>query len=660
MLSFQVIRKNRYFHAAAVLLTILAVRAAYASDVVFIDTPSSSTFVRQQVEAAATVYGLEVNTVLVHDANGSAKAVAAIADPANIAIVVTADALQSSWGDQLLAAVNRTDKQKPLMIAGITDQTAAAALEKWSGGVIAGSAAWTAGSSADLEVARDPATRQLGGAKLPIRGADVRYLTIGQQSGARWLIAASDGANRYPVMVVANVAGRPVFFASAAPDSKGAIPDDLLGSPFLFPVIAPELLLFNSTAGDRAWHYPGHYANLTIDDLWLRQPYGHVDYYALLQQMEQHNFHTTIAFIPWNYDRSQAALVTLFREHPDRYSICVHGNNHAHQEFGPVSTRPIAGQIADMKQGLARMAEFQHLTGLPWDPVMVFPHKMAPGVTLANLKRYNYWSTVNTINIPSDVDVTPPDPELGLRPATLAFADFPSVRRYSAEEAFPHWLLSMDAFLGNPMLFYSHQAFFADGIGDFDGFADEVNHLQPDTKWTGLGDITQHLYLEKLRGDGNYDVDLFTATARLTNSFGHDVIFNIEKQEDGVIPFTLTLDGQPRAYTLNNGWLRLQVPVSAGATRQISIVYQNDLVLSSVDISKSSWRVAAIRHLSDFRDDVVSRSGPGRWFIRSYVANRSTWNHGVEAVVALWLVGCILWWRSGKKKRCSEHQKSVA
>lgn len=653
--------RHSYLLATAIVLTFLAIPTARCSDIVFVDMHSSPGYTRQQVEAAARVYGLDVHAILLTDAADGAKAAMAIDDAKSIAVILTADALQSAYGAQLLSAVDRAGKQVPVMIADIGKQADAAALQKWSDGAILGTQAAAVGQSARYLVApKDPVTRQLGGAMLPLDGNAVEYLTVGREGGGRWLIAASDGDRQYPVMAVATVSGRSVFFVTAPADGSGSISNDLLGSPFLFPVIAPQLLFLDSAAGERAWHYPGHYANLTIDDIWLRQPYGYVDYYGLLRQMEQHNFHTTLAFIPWNFDRSQPALVTLFREHPDRYSITVHGDNHDHQEFGPFSTRPIAGQVRDMKQGLARMAEFHKLTGLPWDPVMVFPHKMSPEGTLAALKRYNYWATVNTINIPSDVAAPPPDPQVGLRPMTLAFANFPSVRRYSAEEAFPRWLLSMDAFLGNPMLFYCHEAFFDKGIGDFDQFADEVNHLQPDTKWSSLGEITQHLYLEKLRDDGSYDVDLFSAVASITNNLGHDTVFYLEKQEDGADPFKVTVDGQAQPYTFENGWLRMQVPVQAGATREVAIVYQNDMVLSQVDISKRSWRVAALRHLSDFRDDVVSRSAAGRWFIHSYVDNRSTWNHGAEAVVGFSFIGLILWWRSSRKKRRSALQQPVA
>jgi hypothetical protein len=659
MLSNAMFRLRTYHFLAAALL-LLFTKSGFCSDVLYIDTHPGQSYSRQQLEAAARVYGLDLNVIVLSSAGDRTRALAAIKDSKSIAIVLTADALESSWGNQLFVSASQAEAQRPVMITGIGEQTDAGALAKWSGGAISGTKKWAAGQNAFYQVAsEEQITHQLSGSKLPLGETGVQYLTFGQQAGAQWLIAATDGADRHPVFAVTGTAGHQLFFSTIPGAANANIPADLLRGPFVFPILAPDLLFLRYAAGDRAWHSPGHFANLTIDDIWLREPYGYVDYYGLLREMQQHNFHTTLAFIPWNYDRSQPALVTLFREHSDRYSISVHGNNHEHQEFGPFSDRPLAGQITDMKQGLARMAAFQKLTNLSWDPVMIFPHKMSPQGTLASLKRYNYWATVNADNVPSDVEA-PADPAFALRPATLAFADFPSIRRYSAETPVPDWLLAMDAFLGNPMFFYCHESYFADGIGAFDGLADKVNRLQPDTEWRGLGYITQHLFLEKLRDDGNYDVQLLSSTASLTNDLNHDTVFYLEKQEDGATPFKVMLGGQSQPYDFENGQLRLQVPVHAGATQLISIVYQNDFVLSKTDISKSSLRIAAIRHASDFRDDVVSRSAPGRWFIRSYVANRSTWNHTAEGLAALSILVALYWRRVGKKKQWAARDNSAA
>ena len=43
-------------------------------------------------------------------------------------------------------------------------------------------------------------------------------------------------------------------------------------------------------------------------------------------------------------------------------------------------------------------------------------------------------------------------------------------------------------------------------IGAFNEVAHMVNEIEPDIQWRSLGDIARHLYLTRLREDGNYDV----------------------------------------------------------------------------------------------------------------------------------------------------------
>ena len=65
-----------------------------------------------------------------------------------------------------------------------------------------------------------------------------------------------------------------------------------------FAEIAPVMIFTKYCAGDRGWHAPQHYANLTIDDPWLHEPYGHLAYKDLLrgdgktQLPYNHCFHT--------------------------------------------------------------------------------------------------------------------------------------------------------------------------------------------------------------------------------------------------------------------------------------------------------------------------------------------------------------------------------
>jgi hypothetical protein len=363
-----------------------------------------------------------------------------------------------------------------------------------------------------------------------------------------------------------------------------------------------------------------------------------------------HNFHATLAFIPWNFDRSEPGVVSLFRAHPDRLSICVHGNNHVHQEFGPVDSHPLARQAQDLQQALARMQKFTALTGIPYDPVMVFPHSVGPQATFSLLKRYNYLATANSLKVPLDAKAAP-GADFALRPATLRYADFPSLSRYSVEADVPEPQLAIDAFLGNPMLFYSHESFFASGIDAFNKTADTVNRLQPGTKWRGLGDIARHLYVERFRDDGDYEVRAYSASIELLNDHPGAVTYVVEKAEDFSDPFTVLVDGHSYPFERTGAQVDLKVTVPAGKSRVIAIRYQNDLDLARVAIGKDSIKIHAIRLLSDFRDNVVSNTLLGREFIKQYAENHGEFNRIFAVIAGLGVLVVLGVFGNGRRRR---------
>jgi peptidoglycan/xylan/chitin deacetylase (PgdA/CDA1 family) len=623
---------------------------ALAANVVYIDRRNGQIYTRQQIETAATFYGLEMSTTVLEGSREVSAALHSIRSPKTVAIVINADALSAFSHQQVFASLRQREQGIPLLIVGINEHTSPALLKQWSSGAIAGCQRSVIAPAAGwYEVANaSEVTRQLSGERLPLNQGDVLHLNLGNASGAQRLMDARFG--RVAMLVFARIAidGQDVFFATEKPASDIPVTPDPYRQQSVFAAIASPMMFLRYAGGDRAWHTPGDYANLTIDDLWLREPYGHVNYEKLLQEAQQHDFHATIAFIPWNFDRSQPRMVSLFQAHPDRLSICVHGNNHVHQEFGPFDSHPFEKQAKDIEQSLARMEKFKQLTNIPYDAVMVFPHSISPEATFSALKRTNFLATANSLNTPSDAKA-PSDVEFALRTASLHFANFPSLRRYSAETDIPKSQLAIDAFLGNPMLFYAHESFFASGIDAFNKTADEVNQLQPDIKWRGLGDIVKHLYLERLRDDGNFDVRAFSGSIHLSNSHKHDATFFIEKDEDFAFPLIVLIDGQPYPFQRTGTQLRLQVPIARGMSRLIDIKYGSGLNLASIDISKNSAKIAAIRLLSDFRDNVVSNTALGRWFIHSYVDYGSRWNRAMAAL-ALFVLIIVAWYVRRERK----------
>lgn len=628
----------------ALCLLLLASMHARAATVVYIDQPHARAATQRQIATAAGFYGLDLRSITL-DGNAAA-ADAAISDPHSVAVVINAASLPALSSAHVFALLHRRSQSVPLLIAGIHEGTAPALLKEWSAGTVIGYRQ-TSGAGQYQVADVSGLTRQLSDSTLPLTESSV--LSLDTTGTAQPIVNAVLGDNAYPVFVRTAVAGQSVFFATEQTPAPIPLSADPYRQQRIFASIAAPMLFLRYAGGDRVWHSPGDYANFTIDDLWLREPYGHVNYQALLDQAEQHNFHATVAFIPWNFDRSQPGVVALFRANPERLSICIHGDNHIHQEFGPFAEHPLKLQVADMDQGLARMARFHQLTGLPYDAVMVFPHSISPQATFAALKHANYLGTANSLNVPTDAAV-PTNAEFALRTATLDFATFPSLRRYSAETDIPHPQLAIDAFLGNPMLFYAHESFFATGIDAFNPTADFVNQVQPNTKWTSLGDIMHHLYLERLRDDGNLDVRALSASIQIKNDLPHDATVSVEKAEDFSTPLTVLVDGRPYSFQHAGNTLRLELPIAAGKTRSVEVRYLPELNLAAIDISKPSIKVAIIRQLSDFRDNFVSDTRAGRWFIHSYVDYRSDWNRAIAIMVLFIALFLAAWYLHHKKE----------
>jgi hypothetical protein len=421
-------------------------------------------------------------------------------------------------------------------------------------------------------------------------------------------------------------AAKPDVFVAAFDSSTGkyGIPSKLDVVDDL-PTFVPILTFLRFAGGRHCWHGASDYANLTIDDPWLVEPYGHLSYGCLLAEMEKVGFHTTIAFIPWNYDRSKPGVVSLFKEHQHYFSICVHGNDHDHREFYKYRAsagdawpaKPLAVQEANIRQALARMEHFKRLTGLSYDPVMVFPHDIAPSKTLALLKKYDFLSTCNAANVPLG-SAKPSAPFFDWRPVTLDFENLPSLKRYMPDER-SQSDIAIDLFLDNPLLVFGHHDLFTKGADAFNKTAQLVNRLGSSVEWRSLGDICRHYYLQKIREDGGYDVRAFFRSIELENEHHRDLAYFVRKKESFSPPvLQVTIDGESYPYKKRDGYLSLRVVVPAHESRVIDIEYENNLELTSVDIAKNDPRINRLRRLSDFRDMTLSKNVLGRAIIYVY------------------------------------------
>ena len=592
---------------ALVLILALGSSLLCKADVVLFHTQRTNPAEEEVIRRVAGFYGMNIRAVDVTSSNARRRAMSEVRSRATLAVLISQEALPRLDRRSIQAALREAKGSPlPVLVFGLNDREAPRELKSWSGGAIR--------NCLPLEKGYNPKVLQAGkvhaltgpvtGWRLPAVAVPACKLDLQPMSRIETVLSTSglDEQSDAGVLIRHRSPIEETFFVP----QMNLVEYSWIGRQYAlskaFSSMAHYLLFFSYAQGDHAWHFDGHYANLTVDDPWLTQPFGNLDYKAVLAEMESHNFHTTIAFIPWNFDRSESDLVTVLRQHPDRFSVCLHGNNHTHQEFGEYAKNPLEQQIVYIRQGIARMERFRALTGIAYDRFMVFPHSVAPRPTFTALRKYGFLGTANSSNVPIGEQL-PNDPTFLLRPCTTAYGGLLSLSRYAAGGDAPQLELVIQSFLGNPLLFYGHETLFENGAGSFNVLADFVNRIQPETRWTSLGGIARHSHLLRKRMDGDFDVRMLSSEMDLANPFGNNRKFYIQKARNSSPDIgSLAVDGAPATFEQSADGFLLQLVVPAHQTRKVRLAYLNDLDVSREDVRKRSLYAYALRTISDFRD----------------------------------------------------------
>ena len=167
-----------------------------------------------------------------------------------------------------------------------------------------------------------------------------------------------------------------------------------------FAGAVPIVMYLKWAFRDVCWAAPEISACLTIDDPLLRPRYGFLDFSELLQLANKQTFATTLAFIPWNWQRTNRDTVAAFRQNSEKLSVCVHGCDHTGGEFSARSA-----DLLDRKLRTAtlRMQSLLNKTALDYENVMVFPQGAFSPEAVSALKRNGFVAAVNTEVAPADV-----------------------------------------------------------------------------------------------------------------------------------------------------------------------------------------------------------------------------------------------------------------
>lgn len=354
-------------------------------------------------------------------------------------------------------------------------------------------------------------------------------------------------------------------------------------------------------------------ACLIIDDPALRTHYGFFDLQRVVTLSVEHRFTCTIAFIPWNWNRSRSSAVELFRRHADRLSLSIHGCDHTSGEFAVRNTAVINRQA---KLAMARMEKYSGLTGLPYDGVMIFPQGAFSSASLGVLKHNSFVAAVNTEVSPTD---QPRSATVGdvWQLAILKYADFAIyTRRYSF-----HGLhnFAFDLLLGKPCLIVTHHTDFQNGARGVVDFIDRLNSLRVPLVWRGLGEVVRRAYQQRLRDDGTYQIRMWAGEILIPNPAADPRRFVVEKVErapEGIEG--LHVSGRRVAFHLDAERMRFELEVGPQQAVSIRIAYRDTFGAPTKAAWSAQLKVAARRYLCECRDEAqpviswISSNIPGQ------------------------------------------------
>jgi len=449
----------------------------------------------------------------------------------------------------------------------------------------------------------------------PIRVADCREV-CGQMAG---LIFNAKGAHIRSVFNSGNFTpllsiGKSPFFVSTnqegclwmllagddIADLDEVVPKEASILKF-FPGIAPLMMFLRTALPDRFWHNTAPTACFILDDPPLKERYGFLDYKKLMELQDLVKFSFSIAFIPWNYRRSQNRVVEMFLTRGDTCTLSVHGCDHTRGEFGSPDVQLMRRAA---QRALNRMIQHRESTGLGFDAVMVFPQGIFSTAATKALKSCDYLAAVNTTPYPIDAkeDLLLRD-HLGL--AVTRFSNFPIfTRRYPNRLA----ELAFDLFLGKPALVVEHHRYFRDAGKALTETVAKMNRLDDRLQWTNLGICCSQANLQKTEMNGDICVQFVTDRFVLENKTGQDHFYILKHRSTPEVGMnSFFLNDRHQEFESEADGINIRIKLRAKETAHIRIEREQPTPVS--ELKKTDFihqaRVLFRRHLCEFRDNYV-------------------------------------------------------
>jgi len=371
-----------------------------------------------------------------------------------------------------------------------------------------------------------------------------------------------------------------------------------------FSRLMPHAMALRHIFGEECWCPRKPHASIIVDDPLLRQRYGYLNFETLLRLTEEHDFHTTISFIPQNYKRNSARTIRLFRENPHRLSICFHGNDHTEAEFASTDFVHLNRMLCIAEE---RMRVHAQVTGLYCDRVMVFPQDNYSMEALDVLKARNFHAAVSS-------------PYCAAKSGRLTIADLaqPAVLRY---RGFPLFIrdfirstqsqdIAFNLFFGKPILIGEHHETFK-RPGSLLDLVQQINSMAPGISWSNLQDVVDSSTLKRRSSDGIFHIRAYSPNVCVCNDLNLPARYSIEwAKSDRCPPVEQVLrGGRPLpGVEVDETGIRVWADLPPGVSQTFSVMYRNDSTFVARPCFMWEAKAFLRRRLSELRDNYLSKN----------------------------------------------------
>jgi hypothetical protein len=224
-------------------------------------------------------------------------------------------------------------------------------------------------------------------------------------------------------------------------------------------------------------------ACVMIDDPNLHwMSYGFLRYEKLLAEAKSRGFHVAFATVPLDAWASHPGAVKLFRDHPEQFSLLVHGNNHSKQELS--RSCPEEDYLRLAAQSLRRIDRLEKKTGVRVGRVMAPPHGACTSSCLAALLAVGFEGACATTSLLRKLNpLLLRDSSFGLKIAEIAPGFAPVIPRFKLDSSCEGAMV-ISAFLDKPIILVGHHHTAANGMELLTSAAESVNSLG-NVSWAG-------------------------------------------------------------------------------------------------------------------------------------------------------------------------------